>query len=166
MLVIKWCGQKMMGSDIGVIAPYAAQISLLGRLLKANAGYRKQLEGLLGPLRAMQVANVEVKTVDGFEGREKDVVIFSTVRNNARGHIGFLADRRRMNVGLTRARRGLFVVGSVGTLRREGGAGVGRDGRGDEGDVWVRYVDWMRENGAVKVLKGETLARILNVSHL
>ncbi|KAF8583439.1 P-loop containing nucleoside triphosphate hydrolase protein [Ramaria rubella] len=104
----------MSGHDIGVIAPYAAQISLLERLLKSNKAYRAQLETLLGPLRAMQVGNVEVKTVDGFEGREKEVIVFSTVRNNARGHIGFLADRRRMNVGLTRAKRGLFVVGSVG----------------------------------------------------
>lgn len=145
-----------------MIAPYAAQISLLERLLRGNEAYRKQVEGLLGPLRAMQVGQVEVKTVDGFEGREKEVIIFSTVRNNAQGHIGFLADRRRMNVGLTRARRGLFVVGSVWTLRREGGVGAERGGRGaDERSVWVRYVDWMRENGAVKVLKGETLARML-----
>lgn len=129
----------MMGNDIGIIAPYTAQISLLNRLLKSNAEYRRQVETLLGPLRAMQVGNIEVKTVDGFEGREKEVIIFSTVRNNAAGHIGFLGDRRRMNVGLTRAKRGLFVVGSVGTLKR------GREER----DVWVRYVDWLAANGAV-----------------
>ncbi|KAF8480701.1 P-loop containing nucleoside triphosphate hydrolase protein, partial [Gautieria morchelliformis] len=161
---------NMMGRDVGVIAPYAAQISLLERTLRANSAYRAQLDALLGPLRAMQVGHVEVKTVDGFEGREKDVIIFSTVRNNAAGHIGFLADRRRMNVGLTRAKRGLFVVGSVGTLRREGvgvsggaggGARAGGRGRKGERDVWVRYVDWLSENGAVKVLRGETLAKIL-----
>lgn len=127
-----------MGNDIGIIAPYAAQISLLSRLLKANAAYQAQLERLLGPLRAMQVGHIEVKTVDGFEGREKEVIIFSTVRNNAAGHLGFLDDRRRMNVGLTRAKRGLFVVGSVGTLKRK------------ERGVWMRYVEWLAANGAVK----------------
>ena len=44
----------------------------------------------LGDHRAMQLSDIEVKTVDDFEGREKDVIIFSTVRNNPSGYIGFL----------------------------------------------------------------------------
>jgi superfamily I DNA and/or RNA helicase len=155
-------GQTMTGNDIGIIAPYAAQISLLDRLLKSNATYREQLVALLGPLRAMQAAQIEVKTVDGFEGREKEVIVFSTVRNNAAGHIGFLADRRRMNVGLTRAKRGLFVVGSVGTLRTgKGGEGVGGRKGGKEREVWKRYVEWLAQNGAVRSLKGELLQGML-----
>lgn len=105
------------GSQIGIIAPYAAQITLLTRLLTIDKNYAERFRSVLGAQRAMELANVEVKTVDGFEGREKEVIIFSTVRNNATGHIGFLADRRRLNVGLTRAKRGLFVVGSINTLR-------------------------------------------------
>ncbi|KAJ6491433.1 P-loop containing nucleoside triphosphate hydrolase protein [Mycena vitilis] len=106
----------LMGKDIGIIAPYVAQISLLTRLFTTNAKYRARFEQVLGEHRALQLAHIEIKTVDGFEGREKEIIVFSTVRNNAGGYIGFLADRRRLNVGLTRAKRGLFVVGSISTL--------------------------------------------------
>jgi superfamily I DNA and/or RNA helicase len=83
-------------SDIGVIAPYAAQVRLL----------REQL-----PQKGL-----EVDTVDGFQGREKEVVVISLVRSNAKGEIGFLADTRRMNVAMTRARRRLIVIGDSATI--------------------------------------------------
>lgn len=108
---------SLTGSQIGIIAPYAAQITLLARCLTIDKNFVERFKSVLGPQRAAELANVEVKTVDGFEGREKEVIIFSTVRNNAGGHIGFLADKRRLNVGLTRAKRGLFVVGSISTLK-------------------------------------------------
>ncbi|TRM69680.1 P-loop containing nucleoside triphosphate hydrolase protein, partial [Schizophyllum amplum] len=107
----------LQGTDIGVIAPYAAQISLLDRLLRKKPDWQQRFTAVLGSHRALQLANIEIKTVDGFEGREKDVIIFSTVRNNSSGYIGFLADERRLNVGLTRAKRGLFVVGGIDTLK-------------------------------------------------
>ncbi|TFK69818.1 P-loop containing nucleoside triphosphate hydrolase protein, partial [Pluteus cervinus] len=106
---------ELQGTDIGIISPYAAQISLLYRELKITNQAR--FREVLGPFRAMQLKDIEIKTVDGFEGRQKEVIIFSTVRNNQGGYIGFLADRRRLNVGLTRAKRGLFVVGSLDTLK-------------------------------------------------
>ena len=82
--------------DIAVIAPYAAQVRLL----------RDQFEG----------QGLEIDTVDGFQGREKEVVVISLVRSNAINEIGFLSDRRRMNVALTRARRKLIVIGDSATL--------------------------------------------------
>ncbi|MFT4559523.1 MAG: ATP-dependent RNA/DNA helicase IGHMBP2, partial [Planctomycetaceae bacterium] len=59
---------------------------------------------------------VEIDTVDGFQGREKEAVIISMVRSNAEGEIGFLSDARRMNVALTRARRKLIVIGDSATV--------------------------------------------------
>jgi superfamily I DNA and/or RNA helicase len=79
-----------------VITPYDAQAKRLRDLLP--------LDGL------------EVDTVDGFQGREKEAVLVSLVRSNVEGEIGFLADVRRMNVALTRARRRLEVVGDSATI--------------------------------------------------
>jgi superfamily I DNA and/or RNA helicase len=83
-------------SDLAVIAPYAAQVRLL----------RTQLS----------VAGLEIDSVDGFQGREKEAVILSLVRSNPAGEIGFLAEVRRLNVALTRARRKLVVIGDSATL--------------------------------------------------
>jgi ATP-dependent RNA/DNA helicase IGHMBP2 len=86
----------LRGRDIGVIAPYAAQV----RWLRQNSPDER----------------VEIDTVDGFQGREKEAVIISMVRSNADGEIGFLSDARRMNVALTRARRKLIVIGDSATV--------------------------------------------------
>lgn len=86
----------LRGRDIAVIAPYAAQV----RWLRQNSPDER----------------VEIDTVDGFQGREKEAVIISLVRSNAEGEIGFLADARRMNVALTRARRKLIVIGDSATV--------------------------------------------------
>jgi superfamily I DNA and/or RNA helicase len=85
--------------DMAVIAPYDAQVQLLRQLLAAHP-------------------DLEVDTVDGFQGREKEAVIVSLTRSNEAGELGFLADIRRMNVALTRARKKLVVVGDGATVRR------------------------------------------------
>jgi superfamily I DNA and/or RNA helicase len=59
-----------------------------------------------------------VDTVDGFQGREKEAVVVSLVRSNEAGELGFLADVRRMNVAITRARKKLVVVGDGATVTR------------------------------------------------
>lgn len=112
--------QQLKGSEIGIISPYVAQIHLLRSLFDNNFHLAERFASVLGPERARECESIEVRTVDGFEGREKQVVIFSTVRNNVEGRIGFLADQKRLNVGLTRAKRGLFVIGSLATLRAGG----------------------------------------------
>lgn len=80
------------------------------------AAYSAQARRLRELLRAERAAGLEIGTVDGFQGREKEAVIVDLVRSNDRGEIGFLADTRRMNVALTRARRFLLVIADSATL--------------------------------------------------
>ncbi|KDR78403.1 hypothetical protein GALMADRAFT_1319277 [Galerina marginata CBS 339.88] len=153
----------LRGRDIGIIAPYAAQVTLLTRLLNTDVAYCQRFKEVLGDQRAMHFEQIEIKTVDGFEGREKEVIIFSTVRNNSAGHIGFLADKKRLNVGLTRAKRGLFVVGSISTLRAgkatSGGGKVVRVGKG--ADSWRRYAEYLTSRDLVISLTGQELGGAL-----
>ena len=91
---------------IGVIAPYRAQINYLKDAIEENV----QLNGLL------QHRMLSVGTVDSFQGQERDIIAISLTRSNTSGEIGFLSDIRRMNVGMTRARRKLLLVGDSSTL--------------------------------------------------
>lgn len=88
--------------DVGVISPYSAQVRLISRALASERD-----------------SQVHVSTVDGFQGREKEVIIFSAVRSNKQGRVGFLADWRRLNVALTRARKVLIVIGTASTLKND-----------------------------------------------
>jgi superfamily I DNA and/or RNA helicase len=85
--------------DIAVISPYDAQVQKLRQLLD-------------------DVNDLEIDTVDGFQGREKEAVVVSLVRSNPQGELGFVADIRRINVALTRARKKLIVVGDSATIAR------------------------------------------------
>nr|XP_043619935.1 uncharacterized protein LOC122591753 [Erigeron canadensis] len=89
--------------SIGVVSPYAAQVvSIQEKLAKK---YEK-LDDFL----------VKVKSINGFQGGEEDVIILSTVRSNSHGSVGFLSSPQRTNVALTRARHCLWILGNETTL--------------------------------------------------
>ncbi|GAA5962773.1 hypothetical protein JCM21900_006498 [Sporobolomyces salmonicolor] len=139
--------------DIGIISPYYAQTRLLTNTF--DSGWAtSRLRSLLGSARARAAQGVEINTVDGFQGREKKIIILSTVRSNAGGHIGFLTDKRRLNVALTRAKDALFVVGNQETLKmavRNEWLSEG-DSDADVG-VWRRFLAWCAERGLVREWK-------------
>ncbi|MGL6072559.1 MAG: AAA domain-containing protein [Fimbriiglobus sp.] len=99
-LVIKYVNQLLSEGVkpevVAVISPYNGQV----RYIREKLGE----------------SGIEVDSVDGFQGREKEVILISLVRSNPDGQIGFLSDVRRTNVALTRARRKLIVIGDTATL--------------------------------------------------
>jgi predicted DNA helicase len=92
-------GCRLFPEDIGIISPYEQQVN--------------QLKEKLGD------TGIDIKTVDGFQGREKEVIVISFVRANESGQLGFLTDYRRLNVALTRAKRKLILIGNAPTLRND-----------------------------------------------
>ena len=100
---IEWLVQHgIPPACIAVLSPYAAQVHLLSQ-----------------HIRTMYGTSIEVGTVDGMQGREKDVVILSLVRSNDEQQVGFLHDSRRLNVAMTRAKRQLAVIGDADTVGGE-----------------------------------------------
>ena len=119
--LVEEIAQRLLSSgikpeDIAIISPYDDQVALIRKMLR--------VEGL------------EIKTVDGFQGREKEVVIVSFVRCNKSREIGFLRDLRRLNVSITRAKRKLVLIGDSNTLESEG--------------CYKRLVALAKERGAYK----------------
>ena len=105
--------KTMKPEDIGVITPYDAQKRFLMQLKGMN--------------------NIEIDSVDGFQGREKQVIIFTCVRTKG---IGFLKDRKRLNVALTRAKCGLIIVGNQKNLSRD--------------PLWKSYLQFLEENNCIE----------------
>ncbi|KEF55146.1 uncharacterized protein A1O9_08800 [Exophiala aquamarina CBS 119918] len=86
--------------DIAVVTPYNAQLAILSSMLREK------------------YPAIELGSVDGFQGREKEAVIVSLVRSNAEKEVGFLGEKRRLNVAMTRPRRHLCVIGDSETVSR------------------------------------------------
>jgi len=90
--------------SIGIITPYRAQSLYLREIIAQDDRLQPYTKHL------------QVNTIDSFQGQEKDVIYISLTRSNAEQQIGFLADTRRMNVAMTRARKKLVVIGDSGTI--------------------------------------------------
>ncbi|AET38877.1 ATP-dependent 5'-3' DNA helicase HCS1 Ecym_3390 [Eremothecium cymbalariae DBVPG len=106
--------------SIGIISPYNAQVSLLRKLVHEKYSL------------------IEISSVDGFQGREKDCIILSLVRSNDLFEVGFLRDERRLNVAMTRAKRQLCVIGNMETLERS------------QVPFLKEWVRWSEENSEIR----------------
>lgn len=94
--------------QIGIITPYEGQRAYLVQYMQYQ-----------GSLHSRLYQEIEIASVDAFQGREKDIIIMSCVRSNERQGIGFLNDPRRLNVALTRAKYGIIIVGNPKVLAKQ-----------------------------------------------
>jgi regulator of nonsense transcripts 1 len=125
------CGLKP--SQIGIVTPYEGQRAYLVQYMQYNGSLHNKL-----------YLEIEVASVNAFQGREKDFIIMSAVRSNDHQGIGFLADPRRLNVALTRAKYGLILVGNPKVLCKQ--------------PLWYHLLTFYKENrvlveGALNNLK-------------
>ena len=109
-IVTKFFKSGVVPSQIGVITPYEGQRSYIVNYMQFNGSLKKDL-----------YKEIEVASVDAFQGREKDYIILSCVRSNEHQGIGFLNDPRRLNVALTRAKYGVVILGNPKVLSKVSG---------------------------------------------
>jgi DNA polymerase alpha-associated DNA helicase A len=106
-------------SQIAVITPYQAQVTLISSLLRPS------------------MPELEIGTVDGMQGREKEAIVLSLVRSNDKREVGFLKEKRRLNVAMTRPRRHLCVIGDSSTVKHGG-------------SYLKSWMDWLEEHADVR----------------
>ncbi len=109
---------------IGVITPYKDHEEYIKKILNSQE---------------FETKNLEVKSVDGFQGREKEIIILSLVRANEKEKIGFLNDLRRLNVSLTRAKRKLIIIGNSKTLSSH--------------KIYKKLIEYIKKNGIYKKIR-------------
>ncbi|KXZ44312.1 hypothetical protein GPECTOR_69g405 [Gonium pectorale] len=123
-VVTRFLQNGMTPSQIGVITPYEGQRAHVVSVMVRNGAVRQDL-----------YKEIEVSSVDAFQGREKDIIVLSCVRSNEHSSIGFLSDPRRLNVALTRARFGLVVLGNPRVLSRQ--------------PLWNSLLQYFKESGCL-----------------
>ncbi len=106
-IVTRFFKAGVQPADIGVITPYEGQRSFVVSSMQQSGSYTKE-----------HYKEIEVASVDAFQGREKDFIVLSCVRSNDHQGIGFLSDPRRLNVALTRAKYGLVILGNPKVLSK------------------------------------------------
>ncbi|CEJ91251.1 hypothetical protein VHEMI06975 [[Torrubiella] hemipterigena] len=117
-----------LAGKIGIITPYKAQLYELRSRFRSR--YGESITDI-----------IEFNTTDAFQGRECEIIIFSCVRASATGGIGFMTDIRRMNVGLTRAKSSLWILGDARALR--------------QGEFWAKLIEDAKERN--RYTKGDVL---------
>eukprot|EP00929_Paragymnodinium_shiwhaense_P055921 TRINITY_DN27995_c0_g1_i3.p1 TRINITY_DN27995_c0_g1~~TRINITY_DN27995_c0_g1_i3.p1 ORF type:complete len:1156 (+),score=273.93 TRINITY_DN27995_c0_g1_i3:35-3469(+) len=129
--IVQALKQRHSLNEVGVITPYSAQVQCIRQSLRS-----------LG----REAEYLQVSSVDAFQGSEKEAILLSMVRSNLRGDIGFVADWRRLNVAVTRAKRLLVVVGNLLTLSQHA---LWRDFFGHHPDLAV--YEWDGRSGLVSL---------------
>ena len=123
--VVELCESLLKnGADedhIGIITPYKDHEEYIKKIMQSAK---------------LNMQNIEVKSVDGFQGREKEIIILSLVRANEKEEIGFLKDVRRLNVAITRPKRKLIVIGDVLTLRKH--------------TTYYNFIEYVQKNGILR----------------
>jgi ATP-dependent RNA/DNA helicase IGHMBP2 len=111
-------------TQIAIISPYKKQVDFMRENITQMVNYQ-QFQYM-----------IDINTIDSFQGQERDIVCISLVRSNSRSEIGFLADIRRMNVAITRARKKLIVIGDSATLSLS--------------EFYSKFIEYAEEKGGYK----------------
>lgn len=127
--LIKYTGESFDGR-VAIITPYKKQVEYLKRMFD---GFK-----------------VDINTIDSFQGGEKEIVFFSCVRTTI--DIGFLKDIRRLNVALTRAKCGLYIIGNKSAL--------------EHNDIWYRLIEFSKNHDRYFSIDTDTDLKLLNLKPL
>ena len=120
-VVYKLIKSGVLPKNIGIITPYNAQkYQLYGEFSNKPNIYE----------------DLRIESVDGFQGMEREYIILSTVRSNDDGNIGFLSEKKRLNVALTRAQKGMIILGNYKCLRKHKG-------------IWRELIDFYFQKGLI-----------------